>query len=220
MYATDGHSLVRLSLRTRTFSRPVSFHGCDLAVVEITLDDAGVMFGAGYERGRAALYRIDAETGECVVVKQFQTEGQWSVGFLHKTLVAVESSGYVLIDAMNGNRTTITPAPTAMMREGGDIVLGTDGSAWMSELTRSPDTSFLERIDPDTGRILQQFALPEGIILEGLATADDMLYGFTTDGRVLRVSVDMGIVTLAPIATFDGPAHFTGAASIAVTPPR
>jgi hypothetical protein len=222
MYATDGRSLYRLTVPTGTFTQPIAFRGCDLDVVEITLDDAGAMYGAGYENGQAALYRIEPTTGQCAVVREFRTDGRWSLGYVHQSLLGEEAGALVVFNAMNGTRTAVMPA-MGTVREGCDIVLGYDGTAYVSALldrTSPSPVNVIDAIDPTSTMLLRRFTLPLGTILEGLATADGSMYGFARDGRVLRVSFEDNDVRLEPLVTFDGPAHFTGAASIAIAAPR
>jgi len=221
MYATDGRALYRVSIVTGFFSQATYFQGCDLNVVEITLDDAGTMYGAGFQSGQAALYRIDPVSGACKVVTRFATDAPWSVGFLRQTLFGDESGAFVVLDTSSGMRTLVMPVMQSV-REGCDIVLGTDGATYVSAVvdrTAVTPTNVLQSIDPETARVLSSFTLPQGLVLEGLATARGSMYGFSRDGRVLRVTIDAD-VTLDPVTTHGGPPHFTGAASMPSTTPR
>ena len=222
IYATDGRALYTLTPDTGAFSAPTYFYNCDLTVVEITLDDTGAMYAAGFANGRAALYSVNPSNGACKVVRHFMLDASWSVGFLGNRLFGDESGTLVRMDTTSGMQTLVMAAATTK-REGCDIVLRADGSAYVSALldrTSPTPSNVLELIDPETGRVLQQFAIPDGTVLEGLAEAGGILYGFGRDGRVLRIALESGMVQLEPIVTLGGPARFTGAASMFAPSPR
>lgn len=222
IYATDGRVLYTLAPDTGVFSASASFHGCDLNVVEITLDDTGGMYAAGFENGFGALYAVNASTGSCSTVRRFPTDASWSLGFLGKGLFGDESGSLVRLDTKNGMQ-TIVMATVSSKREGCDIVQRADGSTYLSVLldrTSATPSNVLEWIDPEAGRVLEQYAIPDDTVLEGLAEAGGVLYGFGRDGRVFRIALEPGMVELRPIVTVGGPARFTGAASMFAPSPR
>lgn len=224
VYATDGRSLYALDTSSLEFGAAVPLAGCDLAVVEITQNQAHEMYGAGFDDGRAALYQIDPGTGACRVVSRFATSAPWAVGFglarsvtEPASLLGDEGGSLVLMDAAKGTRTAMLQVPT-LGRSGCDIDVAGDGSAYLSELVdwREPGSAnVLESVDPSTGRVLATYAIAPGIVLEGLARWGGTLYGFGRDGRVAAVSVEGDTARLTFVSTRGGPSHFTGAASIA-----
>lgn len=224
VYATDGRSLYSLDTSRLEFGVPMALAGCDLPVVEITQNEHRDMYGAGFEDGRAALYEIDPATGACHVVSRFATPAPWAVGFgLARTvteqaaLFGDEGGSLVLLDAAKGTRTAVLQVPR-LGRSGCDIDVAGDGSAVLSELVdwRDPaSVNVLEAVEPATGRVLRTYALAAGTVLEGLAHWGGTLYGFGRDGRVVAVSFEGAAARLTFVPTHGGPAHFTGAASIA-----
>jgi hypothetical protein len=221
IYATDGVNLFTLSPDTGVFSMPTALH-CDLPIVEITLDDLGKMYAAGYANGFAALYTVNASNGACNVVRRFTSEASWSLGFLGKGLFGDESGSLVKLDTTSGMQTVVN-ATLSSKREGCDIVQREDGSTYVSSIldrTSPTPSNVLEAIDPDTGMVLERLDIPDNAVMEGIAESSGILYGFGRDGLVQRIAVEEGGVKLAPVATTNGPKKFTGAASMRVTSPR
>lgn len=214
--ATDGTALWTFSPDTGAFSDRRAFWACDLQVVEITLDDKGAMYAAGFQNGQGALYQVDSN-GKCTAVRKFPTEAPWSVGFLNKKLFGDEAGALVRLDTTNGMETVVN-ATVSSTREGCDIVQRADGATYLSALldrTSPIPANVLERIDPDTGIVLQQLDVPANMVIEGLAEAAGVLYGFLRDGRVFRIGVDNDdTVQMKMVTTSGGPPHFTGAASM------
>lgn len=226
IYATDGAKLFTLDVASGVFSEPTYLH-CDLEIVEITIDDAGVMYAAGFDRGLAALYTINASNGACNAVRRFPIDAPWSLGFLGKGflgkgLFGDEAGTLVKLDTSNGMATVIN-ATLSTKREGCDIVQSSDGSTYVSALldrTSPTPANVLETIDPDTGNLLERVAIPNAAVMEGLAESNGVLYGFGRDGVVQRITVESGAAKLTPMSTTNGPARFTGAASMLVSLPR
>jgi hypothetical protein len=222
IYATDGLALYTFSPDTGGFSDRTPFVQCDLRVVEITLDDKGAMYAAGFENGLGALYQVDAPTGKCTAVRRFPTDAPWSLGFLNKNLFGDEAGALVRLDTTSGMETVIN-ATVSSKREGCDIVQRADGSTYLSALldrTSPVPANVLEHIDPDTGLVFEQLDVPAGMVMEGLAEAGGVLYGFFRDGRVFRIGLDADTVQLKIVTTSGGPLHFTGAASMLASTPR
>ena len=224
VYATDGRSLFALDTSRLEFGAPMALVGCDLTVVEITQNERHEMYGSGFDDGRAALYQIDPSSGSCRVISRFTTAAPWAVGFglapsvtEPGALLGDEGGSLVLLDATKGTRTTVLQVPT-LGRSGCDIDVAGDGSAYLSELVdwRDPaSANVLESVDPSTGRVLRTYALASGIVLEGLARWGGTLHGFGRDGRVVAVAFEGDAARLTFVPTHGGPAHFTGAASVA-----
>lgn len=224
IYATDGRALYTLSPETGAFSDRTPFVGCDLTVVEITLDDQGTMYAAGFESGVGALYTVDAANGRCTIVRRFPTDAPWSLGFLNKNLFGDEEGALVKLDTTNGMTTVVNATATvSSKREGCDIVQRSDGAMYLSALldrTSPVPANVLEHVDPDTGLVIEQLDVPANMVIEGLAEAGGVLYGFLRDGRVFRIGLGSDMVELKLVTTSGGPLHFTGAASMTSSTPR
>jgi hypothetical protein len=217
IYATDGRSLLTLSAVTGAFSQVAPFVGCDLTVVEITINETGEMFAAGFQDGRAALYQVDPRTAACTVVgKRFTTSAPWAVGFLaNERLVGDAAGSVMLLDAVQGTQAILGIG--AQSRESArDIVVAPSGKTYVSSLLDWSDpasANVLEEIDPKTGTVLQSTDLGGGEVIEGLAVWDGDIHGFGANGTVFILNVSPTSVTRVPIPTTHGPAHLTGAAS-------
>lgn len=203
-----------------TFGNATPLVGCDIDVVEITENDHGEMWAAGFSNGKAALYRVDPHTGECTVLSKFVTDAPWAIGFLPQTtgpqrLLGELSSGLSLLDATRGSSIQLVPASVSR-RAACDIVIGADGDAYVSSVTDWTDPSspnFLERVDPITGSVSATFTIDRGSIIDGLAVWDDAMYGFTRDGSVQRLTIVDDHVTRTPVTVSRAPKGFTGASS-------
>ncbi len=219
MYATDGRSLYSLSLASMTFGEPIRLVGCDIDIVEITENDHGEMWAAGFETGKAALYRVDPRTGDCTVLSKFATDAPWAIGFLPQStgsqrLLGALSSGLSLLDATRGSSIQLVPT-TVSRRAACDIVMGADGSAYVASVIDWTDPSspnVLERVDPITGSVTATFAIDPGSLIDGLAVWSDAMYGFTRDGHVQRLTIS-DHVTRTPVTVSRAPKAFTGASS-------
>lgn len=220
VYATDGRSLYELAPSTMTFGDPIALAGCDLEVVEITENDHGEMWAAGFERGKAALYRVDARTGACTVLSKFETSAPWAIGFLPQStgaqrLLGELSSGLTLLDATRGSGIQLVPSPVSL-RAACDIVVGPDGEAYVSSVTDWTDATspnVLERVDPVTGNVEATFTIDAGSVIDGLAVWAGAMYGFARDGSVEQLGIDGARVTRTPVVALHGPKKFTGASS-------
>jgi len=215
VYATDGHALFTFSPVTATFSKPTVFRGCDLTVVEISVDDRGEMYAAGFDAGRAALYRVDPATARCTFLSRVTSSAPWAVGLLPnaETLVGASAGPLVLIDPAPKAMTTLSNPSQESAR---DIVVAPSGTTYVSMLLDWTDPSsknVLEEIDPGTGSVLRSSDLGGGEVIEGLAVWDGETHGFGSDGSVFVLDVEAAPVTRTPVSTANGPLHFTGAAS-------
>ena len=210
---TDGASLYAFSIDDAAFGPAIPLSGCDLEIVEIAQRASGELYAAGWSAGRAAVYRVSAETGACASVSRFDASAPFALGFVRaandatERLVADDGGAFALIDTTSGAR---TPAPIAiaLARRDLDLAPAGDGTAWVSATIGG--RAVLERVD-DTGRTLASF--PTSVALEGLAVARGALWGFTADGRVVRVRADAGTITLEPVAARGAPKRVTGASS-------
>ncbi len=228
VYATDGRALYRLTTSTMTFGDPMALVGCDLNVVEITENEHGEMYAAGFERGKAALYKVDARTGACTVLSKFSTDAPWAIGFLPQSangaqrLLGELSSGLTLLDATHGTSVLLAPTPVSR-RAACDIVVGPDGDAYVSSVVDWTDDSsanLLEQVDPVSGNVKATFVIDPGAVIDGLATWQGALYGFARDGSIQSLSLEAGRVSRVSLPTIHAPKSFTGASSgwLSVTP--
>lgn len=219
VYATDGRSLYSLGKASMTFGDGLRLAGCDIGIVEITQNDRGEMWAAGFEEGNAALYRVDPRTGECTVLSKFATDAPWAIGFLPQStgsqrLLGELSSGLSLLDATRGSSIQLVPTPLSR-RAACDIVMGTEGFAYVASVldwTDRTSPNLLERVDPITGSVNRTFAIDAGSIIDGLAVWSDAMYGFTRDGHVERLTIT-DHVTRTPVTVSRAPKGFTGASS-------
>jgi outer membrane protein assembly factor BamB len=147
--------------------------------VDIAIDGKGRMYGGTFE----ALYRIDPTTAEVIYLcdashdmtaMAFSSDGELFVG------------GSASIHVMDvTNCATSRLIDSVYYETSGDLVGLPDGFLYWT--VRGANSDELVRVDPETGTTVWVGTIPEEN-LYGLGYANDQLFGFSSSGKIMRIS--------------------------------
>lgn len=213
IYLHDDTTLFIYTPATNVVSRvgPVS---C-VRPTDLAIDRSGRAFMVA----GSTLYRLNLQTGVCtqfatlpepLVTLQFLPAGV--VDALEEGLVGYGQQTYWQFEVRNGMALALGSSALGMgLSPSGDLTALADGGAYLT-VRGGTCRDCLVRIDPQTGAVLERLGPIGANAVWGLATFDDTLFGFTSAGAVLRLTVLDGGVRSQQLLSLPG-SSFWGAAA-------
>jgi outer membrane protein assembly factor BamB len=191
IYVHTGETLYSYDPARNVASPIANFHsssGPITDMVDIAIDLDGRMYGGTVAK---EVFTIDPETGLCR--KRFDfADRLHGLTFLSDGTLVVAGERVSLVDATSG-RVIREIVGLEGLQTSGDIVGLPDGKLYWTVRGSNESGDRVTRIDPQTGAVRE---LGETGVerLYGLAYAEGVLYGFSSDGLVVNISPTSGDV--------------------------
>lgn len=165
-------------------------------VTDMAIDRLGRAFVVDF----SSLYRVDVKTGQCLPIAPVP-EPLVALTFLpaglldptEEALVGYGAIGYWRFSPVDGAATQLgSSALMGGLEVSGDLTALSDGGTFLSVRDGFPGSSvpdLLVRIDARTGQVTQTLGRLTTDSVWGLATWEDELFGFSSRGQGLRISL-------------------------------
>jgi hypothetical protein len=214
-----GHGpdqLYRLDPKTKQITTVGSFSGCEGSIIDLAIDEDGVMVGSTFD----ALYFIDKATAACTLIAYGSYPNSLSFvpkGTLepdHEVLVGYVDDEYVRIDTVTGALSTVGYLSNGLASSG-DVVSVIDGKTFLTVKGAGCDTDCLVEVSPTTGDLVTDYGETGYSQVFGLAFWGGSVYGFTNGGELFEIELGPGGLVTTPVPFPSAPAglQFYGAGS-------
>ncbi|MCC6558022.1 MAG: hypothetical protein IT372_34175 [Polyangiaceae bacterium] len=218
VFAHSASTLYRLDPLTKDVTVVGNFSGCADSVIDIAIDQNGLMFGTTF----SGLHRIDKATAACTPIASGSYPN--SLSFVPKgtvdpnveALVGYAGSSYVRIDTVTGTITTIG-ALTGGYVSSGDVVSVIGGGTYLTVKSAGCSDCIIE-VNPTTGALVNLIGPLGRTDVFGLAFWAGSAYGFNNGGQLFEVDLTTGTATDIPMPNPPPGLSFWGAGSTTAAP--
>jgi hypothetical protein len=217
VFAHSASTLYRLDPITKMVTVVGPFSGCD-AVIDIAIDEDGVMFGTTF----GGLYRIDRSTAACT----FIASGGYpnSLSFVPKgtvdpneeALVGYVGDTYTRIDKATGSMSNIGSLGGGYVSSV-DVVSVIGGGTYLT-VNGNGCGDCIVQVDPTTGALVSLIGPLNRASVFGLAFWGGSAYGFNDFGALFQIELSTGAATDIPMPDAPPGLSFWGAGSTTAAP--